>query len=318
MIRHTFGPVPSRRLGISLGVDVTPFKTCSLDCVYCECGKTTHLDLERRKFVEPKVVLEELREKLQADLPIEYITFSGSGEPTLYSELGALIDGIKSISAIPVAVLTNGTLLYREDVRRDLQGAALVLPSLDAVSPEIFAQINKPHPDLDIKRIIEGLIAFRSEFSGRIWLEVFIAEGINDHREELDRIHDTILRIRPDRVQLNSLDRPPAYPGISTAAMEKLEAIVDLWNDLPVEIIKRFKSRGEIRAFNSNLENNILNTIIRRPLAIDDLESLTGKPRLELYKYIDILEREKKIHAQIISGKIFYVSAPASEPRDKS
>lgn len=310
MIQYTFGPVPSRRLGISLGVDITPYKTCTLDCVYCECGKSTNLTIKRDCFVGTEKVLAEIREKVSGDKRIEYITFSGSGEPTLHCDIGGIIRGIKEMTDTPIAVLTNGTLLYMEDVRRDLMGADLILPSLDAVTPEVFERINRPNKDLDINRVIGGLIQFSREYTGKIWLEVFVAKGVNDSWEELGKIYEVIKQVNPDRVQLNSLDRPPAYEDIMPVGMKKLEEICEKWSDLPVEIIKRIKKREEISSFNSNLESNILNTLARRPLTIGDLEALTGKHRLELFKYIDVLEREKKIHAQIVVDKIFYVAVP--------
>lgn len=305
-ISHVFGPVASRRLGISLGVDIIPFKTCTLDCIYCECGKTTRLTLERKPFAAPAVILEEIREVVQDDQHIEYITFSGSGEPTLNSGLGEIIRGIKQITAIPVAVLTNGTLLHLEDVRNDLALADLVLPSLDAVTPEVFAKVNRHHKDLDINAVIQGLKLFASTFEGRIWLEVFIAKNINDSAEELDKIYRVIKEINPHKVQLNSLDRPPAYEGIEPVGRETLDNILERWQDLPVEIVKRIRKREEITAFSRNLENNILNTIKRRPLTITDLEALTGKHRLELFKYIDVLEKEKKVYPKIVGDQIFF------------
>jgi len=307
MIRYTFGPVPSRRLGISLGVDIIPYKTCTLDCVYCECGKTTDLRVKRKRFVDPGTVLEEIKEVVSGDQLIEYITFSGSGEPTLNKDIGHIIREIKKITHTPTAVLTNGTLLPLKEVRDDLSEADLVLPSLDAVTPSLFSEINRPHGELGIGSIIRGLIDFRDEYRGRIWLEVFIARGINDSDEELEKIYRVIKKIRPDRVQLNSLDRPPAYENIRAVEIGVLESIVERWADLPVEIIKRIRRRDEISSFSRNLESNILNTIVRRPLTMEDLEALTGKNRLELYKYIDVLESEKKIQSQIIDNKIFFL-----------
>lgn len=307
MIRHTFGPVPSRRLGISLGVDIIPYKTCTLDCVYCECGKTTDLRVKRKRFVDPVAVLEEIKEVVSGDQLIEYITFSGSGEPTLNNDIGDIIREIKKITDTPVAVLTNGTLFPLKEVRDDLLEADLVLPSLDAVTPSVFSKINHPQNELDIEAIIRGFIDFRDEYRGQIWLEVFIARGINDSDQELEKIYGVIKKIRPDKVQLNSLDRPPAYNNIRPVEISTLESILGKWKDLPIEIIKRIRRRDEIASFSRNLESNILNTIVRRPLTIDDLEALTGKNRLELFKYIDVLEREKKIHTQIIDNKIFFL-----------
>ena len=310
-VKHVFGPVPSRRLGISLGVDIVPFKTCSLDCIYCECGKTTSISLERRSFVPVDAILREVAKAVEGDHYIEYITFSGSGEPTLNKDIGAIITGIKAITDIPVAVLTNGTLLFMEDVRDALSAADLVLPSLDAATPEAFKHINRPHKDLDLEQVIQGLVDFSSAFSGQLWVEVFIVAGVNDSGSELDRLQAILKKINPTRVQLNSLDRPPAYDNVLPVDTTILREIETKWNDLPVEVIKRVRERGEIAAFSRNLENSILNTVNRRPLTIEDLVTLTGKNRVELFKYIDILEKEKKIYARIVGNRIFY--APVTQ-----
>lgn len=308
--RHIFGPVPSRRLGISLGVDIIPYKTCSLDCLYCECGRTTCLTSERQSFFPPQLVLDELNSVLPGIPHLDYITFSGSGEPTLNSDLGWLITAIKKTSSVPLAVLTNGTLFFREDVRRDLLGADVVLPSLDAATAGGFARINQPHPGLDLKLVIEGLVSFRKEFSGKIWLEIFIVKGINDSREEIQALQGALLRIKADKIQLNTLDRPPACPGIESADFATLEKIRDLWRDLPVEIIKRASRREEISSFSSNLENSLLNTIRRRPLTLEDLMTLTAKGENELRRYLDVLEKEKKIKPVIEGKQIFYREWP--------
>jgi wyosine [tRNA(Phe)-imidazoG37] synthetase (radical SAM superfamily) len=306
MVKHVFGPAVSRRLGISLGVDIIPYKTCSLDCIYCECGRTTDLTIQRKHYIDPQIVLDEIKEIIVAEKHIEYITFSGSGEPTLNKDIGKIILGIKEMTSIPIALLTNGTLLYLKEVRDEIVNADVVLPSLDAVTPGIFSRINRPHPELDVDSIIQGLVESRKEFKGEMWLEVFIAKGINESDEELANLYRTVKKIQPHRVQLNSLDRPPAVEGIQPADMETLERIQEQWEDLTVEIIKRIRKREEIAAFSFNLENNILNTIKRRPLTIDDLETLTGKNRLEIFKYIDILEKEKKVSPKIVGDKIFF------------
>jgi wyosine [tRNA(Phe)-imidazoG37] synthetase (radical SAM superfamily) len=306
--RHIFGPVPSRRLGISLGVDIIPFKTCSLDCLYCECGPSNRLSLERQSFFPPQLLLAEL-ESVLPDIPhLDYITFSGSGEPTLNVDLGLFIREIKKISAVPVAVLTNGTLLYLDDVRDDLLMADVILPSLDAATPAAFKRINQPHPGLQLEWIIDGLVALRREYPGAIWLEIFIVKGINDKEKEIASLGAAMRRIRPDKIQLNTLDRPPAYAGLEAADFADLEKIRAGWPDLPVEIIKRTNRREEILAFSLNLENSLLNTIRRRPLTMTDLMAMTGKDENELRQYLDVLEKEKKIKGQISGKLIFYTT----------
>ena len=305
-LRRVFGPVPSRRLGISLGLDVIPYKTCSLDCLYCECGRTTDKTCERRRFFPPKELSDELVALLPSIPRLDFMTFSGSGEPTLNSDLGGMIAAIKGIAVAPLAVLTNGTLLGRADVRADLLGADVVLPSLDAATAPGFARINQPAAGIDVAAIIDGMAAFRAEYSGKIWMEVFILKGVNDGEEELAALEKALRRIRPDKVQLNTLDRPPAYPGVASADFALLERIRAGWQGLAVEIIKRARHREEIPAFSSNLENSLLNTIRRRPLTLDDLAALTAKGEEELRRYLEVLEQERKVKPVIEGGKIFY------------
>lgn len=306
MANHIFGPVPSRRLGISLGVDLIPYKHCTLNCLYCECGPTTNLTVSRDTYVDPAVIITQLKTILPNHPKIDHITFSGSGEPTLYRDLGDLVRDIKTVTTVPIALLTNSTLFRDPEIRGQVKGMDVILPSLDAASEDVFQRLNQPHSSLRISDIINGLIQFRDEYSGQIWLEIFIVKGINDHGEELDRLAEAVKKIRPDRIQLNSLDRPAAFPGVEPMSIPALEKICKRWHHLPVEIIKRVQGRREILSFSKNLENNILNTIRRRPLTIEDLMALTGYNRLHLFKYIDILENEKKIKPEIVGGQIFY------------
>ena len=197
---HLFGPVPSRRLGISLGVDLVPLKTCTLNCIYCECGQTTDLTLERKEYIPFETVKKELFHYLIHNPKPDYITFSGSGEPALNSRIGDVIHFIKAQALdIPVAVLTNGTLLFQKAVRNAMQDATVVIPSLDAVTEKLFRQINRPSPKLQINTIIDGLIQFRKEYYGQIWIEVFIVPGLNDTKQELTALKQTLKKIEPDQ-----------------------------------------------------------------------------------------------------------------------
>ncbi len=306
MDNYIFGPVPSRRLGISLGIDVIPYKTCTLDCIYCECGRTTFHTTERSSFFPPEELISEFRKFIDNKIHLDYITFSGSGEPTLNSDIGFFINEIKQISKAPIAVLTNGTLLHLPAVQEDLMHSDLILPSLDAVSEEVFKKINRPAPGITSENIIAGLKSLSKKYKGEIWLEIFISKGINDSESELNKLRNAVEQINPDKIQLNSLDRPPAYKEAETADRELLEMIVDKWEGLPVEIIKRTATRKEISSFSKDLESSILQTISRRPLTIEDLMTLTGKKRLELLKYIDVLEKEKIIRSEIVDNKIFF------------
>jgi wyosine [tRNA(Phe)-imidazoG37] synthetase (radical SAM superfamily) len=236
-LKHVFGPVPSRRLGFSLGVDPLVPKTCTLDCVYCELGSTTERTVERKCYVPVDGILEELGERLAENPELDFVTVSGSGEPTLSSDLGQLIDGIKAMTDTPVAVLTNGTLLTDPEVRAALARADVVAPSLDAVSQEAFERVNRPHESLSAAAIVDGLVTFANEYEGRIWLEVVFVEGLNDDSAEVDRIAGIIDEIRPDKVHVNTVVRPPAVPSADALPQERLE-----------EIAKRFGPRAEVIA----------------------------------------------------------------------
>ncbi len=220
MYKHLFGPVPSRRLGMSLGVDMVPRKVCSLDCVYCEVGRTTLLTTERKEYVAEREIKEELNDFFSRHPDPEIITFSGYGEPTLNSAIAGVIDFLKEKkSQLPIAILSNGTLMGDPAVRKAILRADIVLPSLDAATEEVFRKINRPAGALDLQGYIQGLADFRKEFSGKIWLEVFILPGFNDHKAELDALKKAILKIKPDSVQLNTLDRPGTEAGIRSARL---------------------------------------------------------------------------------------------------
>lgn len=307
MYKYLFGPVPSRRLGMSLGVDLVPRKVCSLDCIYCEVGKTTALTLDRKEYIPAQKIMDELLNFFDIHPDPDYFTFSGSGEPTLNSAVGKVLRFIKEQKPnIPVAVLTNGTLMYDPEVRKELMAADLVLPSVDAASDEVMKKLNKPVAGLSAEKHIQGLISFSQEFKGSIWLEVMIIPGFNDHPEELQAIKKAILQINPERVQLNTLDRPGTEKNIRAASPNELKQIVKLW-DLPqVEIISKASTRKRITGYLADIEGAILETISRRPCTLDDLSSFLGLHISEINKYLDTLEAEGKIEAIWQTRGLFY------------
>jgi wyosine [tRNA(Phe)-imidazoG37] synthetase (radical SAM superfamily) len=307
MYNYLFGPVPSRRLGISLGVDLVPMKTCTLNCMYCECGRTTKLSLERKEYVPFEAVKEELTHYLSHNPGPDYVTFSGSGEPTLNSRIGDVLHFIRSqTSDIPVAVLTNGTLLFQKQVCDDIRDATVVIPSLDAATEKIFRKINQPHPQLKIDTIIRGLVQFRKDYSGQIWLEVFIVPGLNDTEQELTALKRAIEKIEPDRIQLNTLDRPGTVPTIHAATWQELEHVLDFWKFPNAEIIAKAQERKELLSYRTDVESAILETIERRPCTLQDLSQFLGLHANELNKYLDVLEADKKIKAVKQERGFFY------------
>jgi wyosine [tRNA(Phe)-imidazoG37] synthetase (radical SAM superfamily) len=320
--KYLYGPVPSRRLGRSLGIDIVPFKLCSLDCVYCQLGKTTEKTLHRGDFVPVEAVLAELKDKLAEGLEADFITIGGSGEPTLNSRLGELIEGIKKITDIPVAILTNGTLLYKQDVRADCAKADVVLPSLDAGDERIYQRINRPHSGLSIEKLISGLCAFRNEFPGRIWLEVFFIDGFNTDNEQIAKIKDAIDRIRPDKVQLNTAVRPTAEPGIKCLSAEKLQAIAEElgenceviadFSPSPLCFAKRSSGGGHIEgkadlsAVALAKAEDVLSMLKRRPCSLSDICSALGISRNEALKYITHFQKQGVLNSEKKDGVIFF------------
>lgn len=303
---HIFGPVPSRRLGVSLGVDLVPPKTCQLNCIYCECGATTHLTTDRRAYVPYQPVVDELQDYLSSHAAPDVVTFSGAGEPTLNSEIGRIVAFLKS--GFPTqrnAVLTNCACFSDAELRAELVDADIVIPSLDAASDTVFRRINRPHPDLAIEKIIDGLVQFRREYNGLIWLEVFIVPGLNNSAEELSLLKEAILRIKPDKIQLNTLDRPGAVQDIRAATREELEAIVAFWNLNNVEIIAR-ASRRSIASYRDDVETAILETLARRPLTLPDLSDMLGLHFNEINKYLDALEESHQIEPVMQNRGVFY------------
>jgi wyosine [tRNA(Phe)-imidazoG37] synthetase (radical SAM superfamily) len=288
--------VPSRRLGISLGVDLVPLKTCTLNCIYCECGRTTHLTVTRKSYVPLSEVKEELSHFFANNPRPDYITFSGSGEPTLNSNIADVLQFIRNhIHDIPVAVLTNGTLFATKQVREDIRDAAVVIPSLDAATDEMFRKINRPYSKLKIDAIIDGLIRFRKEYNGQIWLEIFIVPGMNDTKHELTALKQAIEKIGPDQVQLNTLDRPGPVLTVRAATQQELEKVIQFWRLDNVTIITDVSRRKVVLAYRTDTESAILGTIARRPCTLKDLSEILGLQINEVNKYLDVLEADGKI-----------------------
>ncbi len=226
--KWVFGPVSSRRLGCSLGIDVPPPGTCTYDCTYCQAGRTTTTTVQRKSYAPPDDVADEVCRVLAEKPGVDYVTFSGMGEPTLYSEIGTLIRTLKTRTDKPVAVITNGSLLWRDDVQEDLAAADLVMPSLDAGDAEMFVRINRPHRDISFEKMVDGLAAFRKRFSNEMRLEVLLLDGLTATEEQLKKIAAHIGRIDPDSVQLNTVVRSPAEKSARAVPRVRLEELARL------------------------------------------------------------------------------------------
>jgi wyosine [tRNA(Phe)-imidazoG37] synthetase (radical SAM superfamily) len=291
---YLFGPVLSRRLGLSMGVDLLSSKTCNLDCVYCELGKTHCLTTDRHRFVPPDRVLREI--KSRGDEAFDHLTFAGSGEPTLSCDLGEVIRAARKLVDSPIAVITNSTLLTSPEVRKEVAAADIVLPSLDAASQKTFQAINQPAPALRIEEIIEGLRSFREEFSGEIWLEVMLVKGMNEH--EADLIASAAKSISPDRVQLNTVVRPPAEPVDPLTEREMLE-MLEVFEG--AEIIPDWDWRVP-----AHTQARLLDLLSKRPCTLEELCASLKWESSDAIKYCKIMEREGRIQRRMQGGKLYF------------
>ncbi len=297
MKKHIYGPVPSRRLGYSLGIDIIPYKTCTYNCIYCQLKETNNLTIERRSFIDAKEVLQDVIDSISKSKQIDYLTFAGSGEPTLNKDLGRLIKEIKKISSIPIVVLTNGALLWMKEVRDDLMNADIIVPSLDSVTEESFKQINCPSAGLDLERIKQGLKDFSRTFPGKLYLEIMLVKGINDTPEEIEAFTRFIPQLKLDKIQLNTVIRPPRLTEAMPVSQKRMEEIRDglqKVTNAEVEIIANFSKTPR---YDSTIkaEEAILELLERRPCKPQEMAASLGIHYTEILKYINLLEKEKKI-----------------------
>ncbi len=282
-----FGPVPSRRLGRSLGIDVIEPKTCTYDCIYCESGSTTHLTLRKQCKVTVEKVLGDMDRFFEAHPGgADALTFSSAGEPTLYRDLGPLIERIKKkYPDIPLVVLTNGSLLWDDEIRQSLLAADLVMPSLDAVSDSIFQRVNRPHPRLEIGTIIDGIRRFRKEYRGKLHLEVLLVAGVNDDPEELGRIAGVVESIHPDRIELNTVVRPPARDGTLGLDARQMEEAAGFFPSELTQIIGSYARRSMVET-DENLESRVLELLLRRPCTAQEMGSSLGVSPADLERVL--------------------------------
>lgn len=303
--QHLFGPVPSRRLGISLGIDLVPYKTCTLNCVYCECGETTDLTVDLQEYIPVQSVIDELAHCLSAGPLLDYITFSGSGEPTLNRGIGRVVDYLKkNYPQYKVCLLTNGTLFGEYSIRSAVSKIDLIIPSLDAASEEIFKKINRPHKSISCAAVIDGLARLRSEYCGEIVLEIFIVPGFNDSPEELSLLKKALKKIKPARVQIGTLDRPGTEDWVKRADAKIMEDIsMFLGNAAP---IGDFQPGPINTSFSDKQGGQIIRMLKRRPCTLHDLQQVLNLRPVEVQKRINYLLKQKKIEAEQKERGIFF------------
>ena len=307
MTHHIFGPVISRRLGRSLGIDLIPFKTCSYNCVYCECGATTDLTSQRREFFPVHEIITQLDTVLSSSPKLDYITFAGSGEPTLSLSLGPVLAHLKkNYEEYKIAVLTNGSLCTDPAVRRDLLPADLVSPTITTTTQEIFERIHRPVPGLSVAGIIQGLENLRNDYSGQIWLEVFLIPGLNTTENELGSLRSAVYHIRPDRIQLNYLDRPGTEAWVSSPDPLQLKRIQEFFAEggIPVDITG-FDEPGTLLTQDDSIAL-IDETLRRRPCTAEDIAHMTGLQAPEVRKKLALMVQQGIVQAKSGERGIFY------------
>jgi len=321
-MKMVYGPVPSRRLGRSLGVNPIPLKTCNYSCVYCQLGRTAHITNQRQDFFSPEEILGEIKSAIEikdgrGDGEIDFVTFIGEGEPTLCKSIGWLIRKTREIADIPIAVDTNGSLLYREDVRNDLSQADVVMPSLDAGTAETFRKINRPHREIGFKKVVEGMEQFRQEYAGEIWVEVMLVKGVNDSEKELKAIRSRLEKIEPDRIYINVPIRPPAESWVIPPDNETIASAHAILGDgNVVDIAAEETGEFSIEGF-TNPKDAILAIIRRHPMRENQvIETLKKVEVRNLHDDLKKLEKSGKIKKVKYREKVFWLAVEEKKGYD--
>ena len=307
---HVFGPVPSRRLGQSLGIDPLRFKACNYNCVYCQLGRTRRLTTERQDFVSREAVVSQVEAALRQLGPddVDFITFVGQGEPLLCASVGWLIRAVKSLAALPVAVITNGALLSDADARAEVLVADVVIPTVDAADAALFRRINRPHPSVRLEPLLRGLRDFRRKYDGRLWIEVMLVAGLNDEDEHLARLGETLRSLSPDAIQINVPVRPPAEPWVQIPGEDRIQAALGAFGDR-AEAVAPYHGKVDM-AGGDDLGESILDIIRRHPIPECDLYiALGGYGLQKVAVTLGRLQDQGKAQRREYQGRAFWTYA---------
>ncbi|MFW9782674.1 MAG: radical SAM protein, partial [Candidatus Heimdallarchaeota archaeon] len=290
-----------------LGIDPIPLKTCNYKCIYCQLGKTTNYTNERKNFFPVKAIIGELKKAIKKNEGnFDYITFVGSGEPTLYKDLKKLILLAKELAEKPICVITNGGLLYDEKIQVILICADVVLPSLDAGDEKSFIKINRPHPSIKFKELIQGFIDFRKIYKGKFWIEVMLIKDVNDSKEELIKIKEKMDLIKPDRIDFNVPIRPPVEEWVKIPD----ENIISLLNEIFVDYNNVFyPENGKFRIYSKNFEKELLAIIERHPMTQEQILQTFSNERftkLNILFQLEKLASVDKIRKTVYNDHTFY------------
>jgi wyosine [tRNA(Phe)-imidazoG37] synthetase (radical SAM superfamily) len=316
-MKYVFGPVPSRRLGQSLGIDTIPLKTCNWNCVYCQLGRTQPVIYKREDYFPPTDILAEVQQALAAHQPgeIDWVTFVGSGEPTLHASIGWLIEQVKTLTEIPVAVITNGSLFYDSQVRHELAAANAVLPTLDAGTSRLYRQINRPHPSITFRRLGTGLIDFRRKYNGRLWVEVMLVRGLNDTEQALQDIASILRRVEPDEIHISLPARPPAETWVKPSDEEGVMRALAILGEV-ARVLHPAAGSFDLSGY-ENLADAVISIVTRHPMRQEELErSLEQSAPGQVGDVLAELERSGR--AQVVEryGTRFWGAAPSHYPSE--
>lgn len=311
-MKYVFGPVPSRRLGQSLGIDTIPLKTCNWNCVYCQLGRSQPLNNRREEYYPPDEILAEVQQALVTHPPdeIDWVTLVGSGEPTLHTGIGWLIAQIKTLTTIPIAVITNGSLLSDLQIRGELLIADAVLPTLDAGTPALYRQINRPHPGISFEQLVSGLVDFRRAYHGKLWVEVMLVHGLNDTADALQDIAHILRQVEPDEIHLSLPTRPPAETWVQPANEDGvLRALAILGN--VAHVLHPASGSFDLSGYENPVEA-VLNIITRHPMREEELKQTLEQTAPDQADRI-LAELKQSGCAQIVEryGVRFWSAAPA-------
>ncbi|MBF8982857.1 radical SAM protein [Lutibacter sp. B2] len=287
--KYLFGPVPSRRMGLSIGVSPIPKKYCNYSCIYCQLGRTNHLTNERKCFFELEDILEEFKDYLKSEKAFDVVTVVGEGEPTLYKDLGKLIIELKKHTTKPVAVITNGGLLNKKEVRDDLKNADIVLPSFDACDEKTFKKVDRAHGRINFSEIYEGLIDFSNEYEGQLWIETMIMKDLNDDEESLMKMKKLLEKVKYDRLYINTPVRPPAEEWVEQVSSDKISLAVNILKGISIDML-------DSKGFASEVEDDyeaIISIIRRHPMNQYEIRSFLESRNCNNIE--DILERLQEV-----------------------
>ena len=317
-IKYIYGPIPSRRLGQSLGVDPIPLKTCNWNCVYCQLGRSVPLTNVRDEYVPREAVMAQLADVLAAHEPgeIDYISFVGSGEPTLHSGLGWMIRQVKAMTDIPVAVITNGSLLYLPEVRSELAAADVVMPTIVAGNEDLYRRINRPHPDITFARIAEGLISFRQEFLGRLWVEIMLIKGLNDTVEALRELATALRSVQPDEVHITLPTRPPSETWVEPPDEESVLRATAILGDI-AHVVLPDGGDFDLSGYD-NVVDAVIGIITRHPMSQAQLEkSLDKWAPAQVDQALVQLASSGQARQIVRLDRVFWTASPSHFPDEE-